>query len=94
MFGTDRSALAGKKSTFSNPEAHLILPEIISKEPLGPAVKYGDQQFSDIARWAIWVLFLAEEYGIDQVNLDDYTSHKNPLIQIFMGERGDLGQKL
>ena len=94
MFGTDRSALAGKKSTFSNPDAHLILPEIISKEPLGPAVKYGDQQFSDIARWAIWVLFLAEEYGIDQVNLDDFSSHKNPMIQIFMGERGDLGQKL
>jgi len=94
MYGTDRSSLAGKKSTFSNPNAHVILPEVISKEPLGPAVKYGDQQFSDIARWAIYVLFLAEELGIDQVNIDDFSSHRDPIIQIFMGERGDLGAKL
>ncbi len=94
MYGTDRSALAGKKSTFSNPDAHVILPEVISKEPLGPAVKYGDQQFSDIARWAIYVLFLAEELGIDQVNIDDFTGHRDPMVQIFMGERGDLGAKL
>ena len=94
MYGTDRSSLAGKKSTFSNPNAHVILPEVISKEPLGPAVKYGDQQFSDIARWAIYVLFLAEELGIDQITIDDFGSHKNPIIQIFMGEKGDLGAKL
>jgi len=94
MYGTDRSALASKKSTFSDPSAHVVLPEIISKEPLGPAVKYGDQQFSDIARWAIYVLFLAEELGINQITIDDFGSHKNPIIQIFMGERGDLGAKL
>jgi general L-amino acid transport system substrate-binding protein len=94
MYGTDRSALASKKSTFSDPDAHVVLPEIISKEPLSPAVKYGDQQFSDIARWAIYVLFLAEELGIDQITIDDFSSHKNPIIQIFMGERGDLGAKL
>ena len=94
MFGSDRSALAGKKSIFSNPTAHVILPEVISKEPLSPAIKYGDQQFSDIARWAIYVLFLAEELGINQITIDDFGSHKNPLIQIFMGERGDLGAKL
>ena len=94
MFGSDRSALAGKKSIFSNPKAHVILPEVISKEPLSPAIKYGDQQFSDIARWAIYVLFLAEEFGIDQVNIDDFTNHKDPLIQMFMGEQGNLGEKL
>ena len=94
MYGTDRSALAGRKSTFSNPDNHVILPEVISKEPLGPAVKYGDQQFSDIVRWAIYILFLAEEFGIDQVNIDDFNNHKDPLIQIFMGEKGDLGAKL
>ena len=94
MYGTDRSALAGRKSTFSDPNSHVILPEIISKEPLGPAVKYGDQQFSDIVRWAIYVLFLAEEFGIDQVNIDDFSSNKDPMIQIFMGERGELGAKL
>ena len=94
MFGSDRSALAGKKSIFSNPNSHVILPEVISKEPLSPAVKYGDQQFSDIARWAIYVLFLAEEYGITEINIDDFTNHKDPLIQMFMGEQGNLGEKL
>ena len=94
MYGTDRSALAGKKVTFSNPNAHVILPEIISKEPLSPAVKYGDQQFSDIARWAIYVLLIAEEFGINQVNIDDFSNHKDPAIQIFMGERINIGAKL
>ena len=94
MYGTDRSALAGRKSTFSDPDGHVILPEVISKEPLSPAIKYGDKQFSDIVRWAIYVLFIAEEFGISEVNIDDFGSHKNPLIQIFMGEKGDLGSKL
>ena len=67
---------------------------MISKEPLSPAIKYGDKQFSDIVRWAIYVLFIAEEFGISEVNIDDFGSHKNPLIQIFMGEKGDLGSKL
>ena len=101
MYGTDRSALAGRKSTFDNPENHVILPEIISKEPLAPAVKYGDAKFSEIARWAIWVLFLAEELGITQDNIGDFLEHGDPTIQRFMGERNgeelgsdNLGVKL
>ena len=101
MYGTDRSALAGRKSTFSDPENHVILPEIISKEPLGPAVKYGDSKFSAIVRWTIYSLLLAEELGITQDNIGDFLEHSNPTIQRFMGERnGDqpgsdnLGVKL
>jgi len=99
MYGTDMSALAGHKTTFPNPERHMILPEVISKEPLGPAVKYGDQLWSDIARWTINVLFLAEELGITSKNIDEHVENIDPTIQRFMGERNgedhdNLGVKL
>ena len=99
MYGTDRSALASKKATFMYPEEHIILPEIISKEPLGPAVKYGDQKWSDIARWVVYVLFIAEEWEINSQNIDSFKENKDPKIQRFMGERDGedfphLGAKL
>ena len=87
MYGTDMSALAGHKARFQYPERHIILPEIISKEPLGPAVKYGDQLWSDITRWTVNVLFIAEELGITSQNIDDYMENIDPVIQRFMGER-------
>ena len=86
MYGTDRSALASNRLSFKHPEQHIILPEIISKEPLGPVTKYGDQQWSDIIRWTIYVLFVAEEYGITSKNIDDFKNHIDPMIQRFMGE--------
>ena len=86
MYGTDASGLASNRYGFKHPERHVILPEIISKEPLGPVVKYGDQQWSDIVRWTVYVLFLAEELGITSENIDDFKEHKNPSIQRFMGE--------
>ena len=99
MYGTDRSGLASNRLSFDDPERHMILPEVISKEPLGPVVKYGDQQWADIVRWSIFVLFLAEELGISQNNIDGFKQHKNPSIQRFMGERNgeeypNLGIKL
>ena len=99
MYGTDRSGLASNRLGFDDPERHMILPEVISKEPLGPVVKYGDQQWADIVRWSIFVLFLAEEMGITQDNIDGFKQHKNPSIQRFMGERNgeehpNLGIKL
>ena len=69
MYGTDRSGLASNRLSFDDPERHMILPEVISKEPLGPVVKYGDQQWADIVRWSIFVLFIAEEMGITQDNV-------------------------
>ncbi len=87
MYGTDMSALAGHKARFQYPERHVILPEIISKEPLGPAIKYGDQLWSDITRWTVNVLFIAEELGITSQNIDDYMENIDPVIQRFMGER-------
>ena len=101
MYGTDMSALAGHKARFQYPERHVILPEIISKEPLGPAVKYGDQRWADITRWTVNVLFLAEELGITSQNVEDYIENIDPVIQRFMGERNgntpetdNLGAKL
>jgi general L-amino acid transport system substrate-binding protein len=86
MYGTDRSGLASNRLSFDDPERHIILPEIISKEPLGPVVKYGDQKWSDIVRWSIYVLFIAEEMKINSNNIDRMKNHIDPYIQRFMGE--------
>ena len=99
MYGTDASGLASNRYGFKHPERHVILPEIISKEPLGPVVRYGDQQWSDIVRWTVYVLFLAEELGITSENIEEFKEHKNPTIQRFMGELNGkedayLGSKL
>ena len=99
MYGTDRSGLASNRLGFKDPEWHIILPEIISKEPLGPVVKYGDQQWSDIVRWTVYVLFIAEELGINSVNVERFVNNRDPKIQRFMGELNGkdhphLGSKL
>jgi general L-amino acid transport system substrate-binding protein len=90
MYGTDRSGLASNRLGFNNPELHMILPEIISKEPLGPVVRYGDQKWSDIVRWTVYVLFIAEEMGINSKNIDTFKNNKDPNIQRFMGEKNGL----
>ena len=99
MYGTDRSGGASNRTTFKEAEWHIILPEVISKEPLGPVVKYGDQKWSDIVRWTVYVLFIAEELEINSKNIDDYKEHIDPNIQRFMGELNGadhphLGDKL
>jgi len=99
MYGTDRSGLASNRLSFSDPDRHMILPEIISKEPLGPVVKYGDQKWTDIVRWTVYVLFIAEEMGINSKNIDSFKNHIDPNIQRFMGEKNGkdhphLGAKL
>ena len=99
MYGTDRSGLASNRIGFDSPERHIILPEIISKEPLGPVVKYGDQKWSDIVRWTVYVLFIAEEMGINSKNIDTFKENIDPNIQRFMGEKNgvnhpNLGAKL
>ena len=99
MYGTDRSGLASNRTTFKDAEWHIILPEVISKEPLGPVVKYGDQKWSDIVRWTVYVLFIAEELGINSQNIEKFQNNIDPNIQRFMGELNgadhpSLGAKL
>ena len=99
MYGTDRSGLASNRLSFDDPDRHMILPEIISKEPLGPVVRYGDQKWSDIVRWTIYVWFIAEELGINAKNIDRFENNRDPSIKRFMGELNGkdhphLGSKL
>ncbi|TDQ77601.1 general L-amino acid transport system substrate-binding protein [Dongia mobilis] len=70
-YTTDASGLAGERTALKDPAAHIILPEIISKEPLGPVVRHGDNQWGDIVRWAHNATLVAEEKGITQANVDD-----------------------
>ena len=98
-FATDRSALAGIRLNFDEPSRHQILPDVISKEPLAPAVKYGDEKFTDILRWVVYVLFVADEWNINSKNIDNFFESKDPAIQRFLGlrngeEHDSLGEKL
>jgi general L-amino acid transport system substrate-binding protein len=70
-YTTDASGLAGERTALKNPDDNIILPEIISKEPLGPVVRHGDNQWADIVRWTHYVTLIAEEKGITQANVDE-----------------------
>lgn len=93
VFTTDASGLAATRATFENPQDHVILPEIISKEPLGPAVRHGDNQWGDIVRWTFFALLSAEELGITSANVDEMAKAPtaNPEINRILGTEGDLG---
>ena len=95
VYTTDVSGLAATKSTFDDPDAHMIYPEIISKEPLGPLVRHGDDQWADIGRWVLNALISAEELGVTQANvaaLAEGTDH--PEINRMLGTEGSLGEML
>ena len=91
-FTTDFSQLASLRTTVADPESHTILPEIISKEPLAPLVRHGDNQWKDIVTWVIAGLIGAEEYGITAANVISMKEKsKNPVIQRMLGATGDVG---
>jgi len=94
-FSTDQSGLYAYKSAFKDPEEHIILPEIISKEPLGPAVRHGDNTWGDIVRWTLYAMLEAEEYGIHSGNvLALKGSTSNPNVKRLLGVEGDLNKGL
>ncbi|SFZ82486.1 general L-amino acid-binding protein [Devosia enhydra] len=90
-YTTDSSAIAAERTEFPDPSAHTILPEIISKEPLGPVVRAGDPQWFNIARWTYFALLNAEELGVTQANVDDMLGSENPEIRRLLGVEGDFG---
>jgi general L-amino acid transport system substrate-binding protein len=90
-FTTDASGLAANRATYETPEDWVILPEIISKEPLGPLVRQGDEQWADIARWTLNALVAAEEYGVTAANLEEMKASENPEIDRLLGAEGELG---
>jgi general L-amino acid transport system substrate-binding protein len=91
-FTTDASGLAATRATLPDAENHIILPEIISKEPLGPVVRHGDNQWGDIVRWTFYALVAAEEMGITSANVEEVAgSTQNPEVKRLLGLEGDMG---
>ncbi len=95
VYTTDASGLASTRSTFSDPENHMVLPEIISKEPLGPATRHGDDQWSDIVTWVLNATITAEEKGVTSANVDDMRANsKDPEVLRLLGVEGNQGAEL
>jgi general L-amino acid transport system substrate-binding protein len=95
VFTTDASGLYSTRAANApNPDDYIILPEIISKEPLGPVVRHGDNQFADIVRWALFAQLEAEEYGITSKNVDEMLKSDNPSIKRILGVTPGMGKAL
>lgn len=94
VFTTDRSGLAADRTKLKDPNAHIILPDVISKEPLGPLVRHGDNNWGDVIRWAFFAMVNAEELGITQANVDQMANSPNPEIKRLLGKEGDFGKML
>ncbi|ETX14954.1 amino acid ABC transporter substrate-binding protein [Roseivivax halodurans JCM 10272] len=94
-YTTDASGLAATRAAFEAPGDHVILPEIISKEPLGPLVRHGDDEWEDVVRWTINALIAAEEYGITSANIDELKQGTDsPEINRILGSADNLGEML
>ncbi len=96
VYTTDASGLAATRATFENPDNYVLLPEIISKEPLGPLVRHGDNEWGDIVRWTLNALISAEELGITSANIGELSAAPgdNPEINRILGTEGSLGEML
>ncbi len=88
---SDRTQLLARRSTLPNPNAHIILDEVMSKEPLAPATIGGDLQWSNAVKWVTYALITAEEYGINSRNIDTFLNSDDPKIRRFLGVEGTLG---
>jgi general L-amino acid transport system substrate-binding protein len=96
-YTTDISGLAAQRATFEDPQAHVILPEVISKEPLGPLVRHGDDNWADINRWVLYALMAAEEKGVTQENVRELAESGetgSPDVNRLLGIEGELGAML
>lgn len=95
VFTADVSALAAARTTLASPEQHAILPDVVSKEPLGPAVKRGDEAWTSVVRWTLNALVLAEELGVTRANVDDMADESgSPQVRRLLGVEGDMGPML
>ncbi|MFY2823000.1 amino acid ABC transporter substrate-binding protein [Ruegeria sp. MALMAid1280] len=95
VYTTDASGLAATRATFENAGDHVILPEIISKEPLGPLVRHGDHEWGDVVRWTLNSLIAAEELGVTSANIDEMAAGTdNPEVNRLLGSEGTLGEML
>ncbi|MBI3436237.1 MAG: amino acid ABC transporter substrate-binding protein [Proteobacteria bacterium] len=93
-YTTDASGLYGVRLKLAKPDDHIVLPEIISKEPLSPFVRHGDDQWFDIVKWAHFALVNAEELAISKANVDEQIKSINPEIKRLLGAEGNFGEQL
>jgi len=96
VYTTDASGLAATRATFEDPSVHVVLPEIVSKEPLGPLVRHGDNDWGDVVRWSLNALIAAEELGVTSANIAELSSAptNNPEVNRLLGTEGNLGEML
>ena len=94
VFTTDVSGLYADRLKLANPADHVVLPEIISKEPLGPMVRHGDDQWFDIVKWTLFAMITAEELGVTQKNVDEMAKSDKPEMKRVFGTDGNLGEQL
>jgi general L-amino acid transport system substrate-binding protein len=95
VFTNDASGLYSSRTKFARPDDHIVLPEIISKEPLGPAVRQGDDQWFKIARWVLSAQLDAEELGLTSANVEEKVkSTPNPEVKRLLGTEGEFGAAL
>ena len=93
-FTTDSSGLYAERLKLANPDDHMVLPDIISKEPLGPAVRHGDDQWFDVVKWSFYAMVTAEELGITKANVDEMLKSENPEIKRVLGTEGKFGEAM
>ena len=93
-YTTDASGLFGERLRLANINDHIVLPEIISKEPLGPVVRHGDDQWFDIVKWTHYAMVTAEELGITKANVEDHMKSDNPDVKRLLGTEGKHGEAL
>jgi general L-amino acid transport system substrate-binding protein len=93
-YTTDQSGLYANRLKLRNKDEHMILPEIISKEPLGPVARQGDAQFADIARWTVFAMINAEELGLTSKTIRRLRGSNDPSIQRFVGKSGSFGRNM
>lgn len=93
-FTSDQSQLYALRTKFANPEDYLVLDELISKEPLGPVVRHGDDQWLDIVKWSLLAMVNAEELGVTSANVDQQKSSNNPNVKRLLGVEGEFGNAI
>jgi general L-amino acid transport system substrate-binding protein len=93
-YTTDKSGLASSRASQEKPDLYVILPENFSKEPLGPLVRQGDEQWLNVIRWSFNAMVEAEEYGVTQANLEEMLKSTNPNIQRILGVTPGMGKNL
>ena len=93
-YTSDASGLAANRLKLKNPDDNIILPEIISKEPLAPAVRQGDAQWFNMVKWVLFALINAEELGITQANAADMAKSDSPRVRRLLGSEGSFGEKI